>query len=461
MRRLCLTLLLVVPAAPGFGQDLNTYLNDLVGKQARADAGKAPGLDPKRIINESNSFLKEKEPEMTAEEYAIYEQVMTMVATNPDFALKLLESMMADKKAPSPAFEFILGNTHYAAGRIDLAEQSYRNAVTRFPSFIRAWNNLGILYYAAGRFNEAIPCFSRAITLGDRNPSTFGLLGCCLEREGDTISAVNAFQQALAADPLNSDWKEGLLRVYIDTRQFGPAEIVARGLIKLKPAEPRYWLAYANILLSSDRKGEAIVLLEAASGTGVAGPDELTLLGDLYAERNLYPEALALYRKVQGAAPARGEAKLIRYAQMLLGTGRLDEARQSLDALAPTVSPAGRADFLIARADLFAARKEWALARRELAALLATDPLNGRALLHQGRACLAEQDFTQAQFAFEAAYRVPDSTYYASLELANLELRNKHYPKVVEYLEKALSFEKTDAVTRLLQQVRALLVAEN
>ena len=61
-----------------------------------------PKLDPKRIINESNSFLKEREPEMTEEEYALYQKVVTMLSSNPEFALKLLEAMMSDKEPPTP-----------------------------------------------------------------------------------------------------------------------------------------------------------------------------------------------------------------------------------------------------------------------------------------------------------------------------------------------------------------------
>ena len=461
MRRL-LILGFALLAASAFGEDdVDRYLNSAILRPTKEEVGKVRNLDPKRIINLSNSFLKEREPEMTAEEYAIYEQVTTMLGTNPDFALKLLENMMSEKQTPSPAFEFILGNTYYAGGRIELAEKSYRSAVTRFPSFVRAWNNLGILYYSAGRFAEAIPCFSQSIVLGDRNPTTFGLQGCCLEREGDTISAINAFQQALSGDPLNTDWKEGLLRIYIDGHQYGAAEIVARGLIKLRPAEKRYWLTYANILLSAHRNGEALVLLEAASGTGVAGPDELALLGDLYVERNLLPEALAIYGKLYAAAPPQGEKKLVAYAQLLLGAGRLDDAQKALEPLAKVVTPESRTTFLQTRASLFAARKQWAQARRELAALLAEDPLNGRALLLQGRAYAAEGDDAHAQLAFESAYRVPASLYHASLELANLELRQKHYPKVVEYLEQALAIEKTEPVSDLLQQVKTLLVPGN
>ena len=57
--------------------------------------------------------------------------------------------------------------------------------------------------------------------------------------------------------------------------------------------------------------------------------------------------------------------------------------------------------------------------------------------------------------------RQPASAYQASLELANIELRNRHYAKAVEYLEKALSIEKTDTVQDYLARVRTLVPREN
>jgi tetratricopeptide (TPR) repeat protein len=102
------------------------------------------------------------------------------------------------------------------------------------------------------------------------------------------------------------------------------------------------------------------------------------------------------------------------------------------------------------RADLLAAEKKWPEERQELDGLLRVEPLNGRALISLGRAYAAEDDVPRATLAFEAAYGVPGSTYVASLELANIELRNRHYAKSVEYLQKALSIEKTDAVQDFL-----------
>ena len=49
----------------------------------------------------------------------------------------------------------------------------------------------------------------------------------------------------------------------------------------------------------------------------------------------------------------------------------------------------------------------------------------------------------------------------ASLELANIELKNRHYAKSVEYLQKALSIEKTDAVEDFLARVKTMVVRES
>jgi tetratricopeptide (TPR) repeat protein len=417
-----------------------------------------PKLDPKRIINESSSFLKEREPEMTEEEYALYQKVVTMLASNPDFAVKLLEAMdSTDKEPPSPAFAFILGNAYYAANLNDKAEASYRGAVARFPSFQRAWVNLGVLYYSNGRYSEAVPCFSKAVELGDRESSTFGLLGYSLQKDGDLVSAEMAYMQALSGDPANVDWKEGLLGICIEGKQYARAESLVKNLIKEQPTETRFWLAYANILIAEGRKTEATVLLETASGTGLANTEELTLLGDLYAEQNLVREASTIYQKVLVPSPEIGERKLLHYAQVLIATGKLQEAQGVLGMLNPLDDDANGIELRQTRSDLLAAQKKWPEERRELDGLLKIEPLNGRALISLGRAYAAEDDIPRATMAFESAFGIAGSTYVASLELANIEMRNRHYAKSVEYLQKALSIEKTDDVQDYLVRVKTLL----
>jgi tetratricopeptide (TPR) repeat protein len=413
-------------------------------------------VNPKRIINESSSFLKEREPEMTEEEYALYQKVVTMLSSNPEFALKLLEAMITDKEPPSPAFEFILGNAYYAAGMNDKSEANYRSVVKRYPTFLRAWVNLGVLYYSTERYNEAIPCFSKAVVLGDRDSSTFGLLGYCLEKEGNVVSAEMAYMQALSGDPSNADWKEGLLRICIEGKQFARAESLVKNLIKDHPTDSRYWLAFANILLSENRKLEATVLLETAEGTGIANMEGLSLLGDLYADQDMVPEAARIYSKVLVASPEIGGRKLLHYAEVLIASGSLDEAQGVLAKLNLDSKSEYWLEFLQTKADLLAAQMRWPEARREIESLLKLAPLDGRALLSLGHAYAAEDDMPRATFAFESAVRVPATAYVASLELANIELKNRHYSKSAEYLNRALSIEKTDAVEDFLARVKTL-----
>ena len=429
----------------------------LLPLMARAD-GSPPKLDPKRIINESSGFLKEREPEMTAEEYALYEKVATMLTTKPEFALKLLEAMMNDKEPASPAFEFILGNAYYATGQTDRAEASYRNALKRYPTFLRVWNNLGLLYYAGLKYRDAIPCFTQSVILGDRAPVTYGLLAYCLEQEHNIIPAEVAYMQALSSDPENPDWKEGLLRIYIQGKQYGRSEWLLKELIRERPQEARFWLAYANVLLAENRKLEATAMLEASLGAGVAGTNELNLLADLYADQNLLREAVGVYRRIMVASPELGERKLINLAEMLIANGSLAEASEVLASLKSRVTTEGRVKYLQARADLMGAQKKGPEARQELEELLKLEPLNGKALLSLGQSYATEGDFSRATFAFEAASQVPDSTYRACLELAVIELKNRHYEMTVQYLEKALAIEKTTAVQDFLARVKPLVV---
>jgi tetratricopeptide (TPR) repeat protein len=457
MRLPRLLALLCLPAILAAQQDTDFLDISQVQNMFGNRAAKAPGLDPKRIINDSSSFLKEREPEMNSEEYALYEKVVNMLGTNPTFALRLLEGMMNDKEKPSPAFEFILGNAYYAAGEHAKTESSYKSAVERYPTFLRAWNNLGVLYYTTNRFGDAVQAFSKSVSLGDRDPTTYGLLGYSLEQEGNLIAAEVAYMQALSGDPGSSDWQEGLLRLCVQGRQVARAEAIARTLIKSRPTEARFWLILANILLTADRKLEAAAVLELCAGAGVAGPEELTLLGDIYAEKGLHAEALAIYARLAKPDAAAGEQRLLRLAQTQVAAGRPAQAAAALQALPATISPAGKTTRLLIQAQIATAAQRWADAKRDLESILADDPMNGPALLALGTVHVAEKDDARAAFVLEAAVRNPATAYRASLELANLEIRQHNYLRSIEHLQKALSIEHTDTVADYLARVRTLV----
>ena len=239
------------------------------------------------------------------------------------------------------------------------------------------------------------------------------------------------------------------------------AEALVKNLLKESPAEKRFWLTYATVLLEEGRKLDATIVLETAAGAHLAGADELLLLGDLYAEQGLPVEAVTAYQQALGPARDQGERKLLHYAQALLAAGKLDEADATLAALqGGEATPAGRLALLQTHADLQLARKRWPEARRDAEALIALAPLSGRAFLTLGRTFVEENDLPHAGFAFESAFRIPESAYKASLELANLEVKNRRYRKAVAYLEYALNLQRTEEIEDYLARVRTLVPAD-
>ena len=171
-------------------------------------------------------------------------------------------------------------------------------------------------------------------------------------------------------------------------------------------------------------------------------------------------QAIAVYERVRGTERARGDEKMLQFARLLIAADRIPEAEQALAAVTGELSSGTRIALLQTRADLAMARKRWPEARQLIEALLALAPLDGHGLLTLGRAYLEEKNVPRATVAFEAAYRVPDAVYQASLELANIEVMNRHFARSAEYLEKALSIEKTDAISDYLSRVKALARSE-
>jgi tetratricopeptide (TPR) repeat protein len=351
----------------------------------------------------------------------------------------------------------VMGNAQYNAGHRDEAEANYRRAVGDFPDYQRAWTNLGVLYYGEERFDEAATAFGKAVELGDSTAETSGMLAYTLKRAGNSVGAEVAYLRALSTAPESADWIDGLCGLYIETRQYGRAEPLVRQLIKLQPSEPRHWQDLAGLLLSQDRPIEAIVVLESARGLQVANEEMVVQLGDLYAQQNLHAEALAVYRDLLKSDPTAGAKRLISAAMAALEEGRETDAAEFLAATEKDVPAGQRGVFLQTRAELAVARKDWAAARSDLEEALSARPLDGPLLLRLGQVLKSAGAEIAAREYLEAAARHPESAFRAHLELADLELRARHYRLCADQLEQALAVEKSPALQEYLVKIKNLI----
>ncbi|MEO7597712.1 MAG: tetratricopeptide repeat protein [Opitutus sp.] len=418
-----------------------------------------PKLDPKRIINESYSFKRNAEPEMTEEEYAIYEKIVEMISVQPEIALKLLQTIISGEKQ-SPAFEFVLGNVYYSNSRADLAEQHYKKAIAAYPTFTRAWSNLGALLYGLGRYEEAGKCLTKTIESGDRDAHTLGLLAYCLEKTGHKVAAEMNYIQAMGLEPGNTDYLEGLVGLYYDGNQFERAEPLLEQLVRLKPEDRHNWMLYANVLTSQGRPREAMALLEAARSLELLETDGFLVLGELYQKGSFYREATETFLQLRQKSVKLSTECLLACAESLTSDGRLSAAEESLAAIDIAVSPENRVRLHLARAELFSARHSDRAEKEQLDAALLLEPLNGKVLLALGRYQKQHDEMARADLALEAAAIQSEYAYRACIELADIALKTRRYARGLDYLERAMTLEKTVPLQQYIAKVK-LIMAEN
>ena len=418
---------------------------------------KAPKVDVTAVINDSYQFLRNREPVMTGVEYSLYETIIPMVFEQPDYAIRLLETMISDEEPESPAFEFVLGNMYFMQDRLVSAEARYMSAVKRYPEFLRAWFNLGVMRFTMARYAEAIPCFTKVIALGDREAETLGLLAYCLQRTGNGLVAEMAYMQALTAEPDNIELVEGLLKLYLQNGNRVRAEALLRQGLRLDPGDGEKYLLYAKSLQEDGRLMQAIVVLEMADSFDLLDEEGLLYLGNLQVQNKLFPEAVASYRKVIDLNPDLGVDRLLTYARMLVGDGRLDEAEAILSGLEEQLDQRTRIPFLRAASEIAFARSDWVQARRRLEEMLSVAPLDGEGLVRLGQVHQMEGDLARAELVLERAYRLEDSRYRASLELANLAVRNRRIDRSITYLEQAIRLEESAELREHLERMKALV----
>ena len=448
----------VLPSIRPF-RSLPVLLAALLSIAAKAPPPVAPpALDPLKVVNQSYGFLREREPEMSEVEYALYERMLPIVETAPETALTLLETMLADDKPESAAFEFVLGNVYFTLKRMDGAERHYRKAVDQYPTFLRAWVNLGAVHFAAEKYREAIPCFARAVALGDRDAATYGLLAASLRHAGNLFAAESAYKSAMTADPLNPDWINGLLEIYLTTEQFGPATALARELVHVRPEEPRHWHLYAGLLVRQERSAEAIAALRLAGDLKLLTPDLWQLLGDLYAEMGLSAAAGAAYS--HSGDSVQGPRALV-YAEVLLDRHDWRAASEVLNGLPAPESRTDRARFLRVRARLAWAQNQEPEARALLEEALTLDPLNGPALLALAEVHRGQNRLAEAEICLEQAAQVTDSAFSAQVELAQLALHLRDYPRAVRHTRSALELQPSPELEDFLTRLNALVDHEN
>ncbi len=399
----------------------------------------------------------EIEPRVTVVEKEVLEKVMKLMADEGGTgkAVALLEKSV--KPAASAVFDFTLANIHFQEDRLTNAVALYRSAVEKFPTFQRAYKNLGLIHIRQGEYGAAVEPLTRCIELGVNDGLTYGLLGYAYTMGEQYVSAESAYRLALMFQPKTLDWKLGLCRALFKQQKFGEAIAMCEELQRAEPEKADYLLLQANAYLGLKqpmRAAEIYELLDLAGKTPVAA---LHTLGDIYINEGLLAQAADAYGRAFARDEKADAARQLRNVEILMSRAAYPAAegllRQVRERSGAEASEEVRKRLLKLEARLAAARDEAGEEQaRILEELVKLDPLDGDAILLLGQ-YYAGRDLERAVFYYERAAGLERVEAEARLRHAQLLVKNGRYQESLPLLKRALELKPREDVQRYLEQV--------
>jgi predicted O-linked N-acetylglucosamine transferase (SPINDLY family) len=223
---------------------------------------------------------------------------------------------------------FDLALKHQQAGRLQEAEQLYRQILAQEPKHADAMHFLGVIAHHVGRYDDAVELIRRAIALWPNYAQAYSNLGNALKDKGQLDEAIATYRQAIALNPNLPEAHYNLGNVLKNKGQIDEAIAAFRQAIALRPnyAEAHYNLGDA--LGDKGQFDEAVAAFLQAIALNPNLPEAHGNLGNALREKGQLDSAIVAYRRAIALRPNYSQAHN-NLGNALMETGRLDEAINS------------------------------------------------------------------------------------------------------------------------------------
>lgn len=416
----------------------------------------------------------EIEPRVAKDEVAILEKVRPLMGDSLPAAEAALRKAM--KPDCSPILDYTLGGVLFQQDKLVDALVSFRKAVEKFPTFRRAYRNIGLISVRNSDFDGAIGAFNRMIELGGADAYSYGLLGFSHASRQDFQPAESAYRNALLLQPDNVEWRLGLTRCVFKQGKFDDAAALLDVLITNYPDKSDFWLLQAHTFLGLKQPLKAAMNLEALDELGKSTIDSLYTLGDIYLSENLPDLAYGAYARAIVLNPAQPVARPMRSAEQLASRGGSASARKLVEAIRAAKkesSVAGNAGETGSGLDATDTRKLLKLDARlamaggnggaESAAMLEEilllDPLDGEALMLLGQHYAASGlpgEVDKAMLCYERAAGIEAFAANAKVRHAQIFASQSRFSEAIPLLRQAQELKPREDVARYLEQIERI-----
>ncbi len=411
----------------------------------------------------SYGFQAEIEPRLSAVERQQLEKLIPLMGSDPNAATVELEKLLTDQS--SALFDYTLGNIAFQQGELKQAALRYETAVKKFPSFRRAWKNLGLIYVREGRYQEALKPLSRVIELGGGDGTVFGLLAYSYSATGQDTSAESAYRTALLLQPDTMDWKTGLAQSILRQRKYAEAATLAEELIRKNPDRAEYWLMQANAWIGLKEPLKAAENFEIVHRMGKAGAGVLQTLGDIYTNESMWQLAGRAYVASLEKDPSQSIERPLRNVEVMAQRGAIADSRTLLDTIkrqyAGQVDDDGRRRILKLEARIALAGGDSGAAVAALEEAVAIDPLDGEALMLLGQHYGKHDDPEKAIFFYERAESLEAYEADARVRHAQILVNQARPAEAVPLLKRAQEIKPREEIARYLEQVERAARSKN
>lgn len=272
-----------------------------------------------------------------------------------------------------------LGITLQKQGRTDESIDLFNRLIAREPTNPQAKNNLAYVYAHQGKVEEAEQLYLKAISDDPSYRRALANLGQLYEESGNYDRAVEAQSRLIEQEPDNVTHKLRFARMLIEAEQFQQAATQLKEILRSEPSNVQAHLLTGTLNLKRGRLDRAFEAYRTAQRLEPDNPEihihlarthrakgeeeraisELSyllqhdrshyaarlLLGELYLQRSLYREALALFRELEEEFPEDQDV-LTALVRTFNGLGEQETAIQYAERLVTMQEAGGSQDDL-------------------------------------------------------------------------------------------------------------------
>ncbi len=397
------------------------------------------------------------EPTLTVvERDAMQKEVLPLLAEDRlDEAAAKLETLTLPES--SAMLDYTLGQIYFQKEKYTDAVAAYKRAIAKFPSYLRAHKNVGLVAVREGRYDEAIQHLSRVIELGGADGLTYGLLGFAYNNAQLYVSAESAYRNAVLLDRDTLDWKLGLTQSVLRQEKYGEAVTLCEELIKSDPDRADFWLLQANAYIGLGQPVKAAYNYEIVERLGKSTVASLSTLGDIYVNEELFDLASRAYGRAIEIDTTGGIERPLRWIDILARRGAIDEAKGLIARIegrsGSPLDAEQRKKLLKIKARIAVQEGTSGESVGILEELVALDPLDGDALILLGQHYASAGEPEKAIFYYERASSIEAFEADAKIRHAQVLVTTGRFQEAVPLLKRAQEINPREDVARYLEQV--------